>query len=216
MRTLIVSDIHLTHDFDESKFRFLTRLFSDYDSIILNGDFWDGFGTTFDRFVTSKWKDLFPLLKSKRAIYLYGNHDQKEYSDKRVSLFSAEQMVSYKLNEGATSYHIEHGNLLEPGLDVVLPSRSILYYVNICAHLVEHIFVMFGSPQNLLLKQTNKVIKKKLKKRTITGWFLCGHTHIAEIDKKNKFANSGFIQYGKATYLVVDSSGPLLKKEWYK
>lgn len=216
MRTLIVSDIHLTHEFDESKFRFLTRLFSEYDAIILNGDIWDGFSTTFDRFVTSKWKDLFPLLKSKRAIYLYGNHDQKEYADSRVSLFSAEQMVCYTLTAGTTSYHVEHGNLLEPGVDLALPSRTILFYINFFAHLVEYIFVRMGSPQNLLLKQTNKVIKKKLRKRNRTGWFLCGHTHIAEMDMKNKFANSGFIQYGKATYLVVDSSGPILKKEWYK
>lgn len=217
MRTLIISDIHLTHRFDEKKYIFLEKLISSYENIILNGDFWDGFSTTFDRFITSKWSRLFPLLKSKGAIYLYGNHDQKEYSDERVSLFSVSQKENHLIEVGLEKYHIEHGHVLEPGVDDIVPfSRTLLKYLNFITHLTENILVRLGSPQNILMKQANKSIKKKLKKQQFTHWYLCGHTHIAEFDEKNKFANSGFIQYGKATYLIVDSSGPILKKEWYK
>lgn len=217
MKTLVVSDLHLTHVFDEKKYLFLENLFSSYDRIILNGDFWDGFSTTFDRFVASKWSRLFPLLINKGTIYLFGNHDIKEYSDERVALFSTIQNEYYLIEEGLEKYHIEHGHILEPGVDgLIRLSRTLLKYINFSTHLVENILVRLGSPQNIIMEQANKAIKGKLKKKQFPHWYLCGHTHVAEYDGKNKFANSGFVQYGKATYLVIDSSGIELKKERYK
>ena len=212
MKTLIISDIHLTHVFDEKKFLFLEKLFSSYEKIILNGDFWDGYITTFDRFISSQWKKLFPLLKEKGAIYLYGNHDQKQFSDKRVSLFSVEQKDSYILQYSSTIYHIEHGHLLYPSIDMTFPpSRKFLTF-----HIIEHLLVFLGSPHNFILRQANNIMKKKLRKKQFPHWYLCGHIHVAELDEKNKFANSGFVQFGKATYLIVDSSGISLRTEWYK
>lgn len=217
MKTLVVSDVHLTHVFDENKYLFLENLFSSYDRVILNGDFWDGFSTRFDRFITSRWSGLFPLLKNKGAIYLFGNHDIREYSDERTALFSALQQESFLMKENFTTYHIEHGHVLEPGVDgLIRLSRNFLKYVNFTAHVVENIFVRLGSPQNMIIRQANKGIKRKLKKKQFPHWYLCGHTHVAEYDKKNKFANSGFIQYGRATYLTIDSSGVELKREKYK
>ena len=128
MRTLIISDTHLTHRFDERKYYFLEKLISSYDHVILNGDFWDGYTTTFDKFVNSKWSGLFPLLKAKNAIYLFGNHDQERYTDERVNLFSVEQKKSHTIEIGIDTYHIEHGHVLEPGIDGILPiPRSLLY-----------------------------------------------------------------------------------------
>jgi predicted phosphodiesterase len=217
MKTLIISDIHLTHHFDEKKYLFLENLFLQHDAIILNGDFWDGFSTTFNQFVSSKWSGLFPLLKSKGAIYLFGNHDHKEYMDERVNLFSIMQKENHLLEIGSDIYHIEHGHMLEPGIDGIIPlSRSLLKYINFTTHIIENILVRLGSPQNIIMKQANKAIKKKLHKKQFPHWYLCGHTHVAEFDKPNKFANSGFVQYGKASYLIVDSSGPSLQTEWYK
>jgi predicted phosphodiesterase len=218
MKTLVISDIHLTHRFDEKKYLFLESLFSQYDAIILNGDFWDGFSTTFNRFIASKWSRLFPLLKEKKAIYLYGNHDKEVYCDSRTSLFSAYQAHEYSLQEGITTYHFEHGDRYAPGIDAYFPYswRTFLQFINTSTHIVENIFIRFmGSPQNMFLKMENKKIKKAIKNKQ-NAWFICGHTHYAEFDEKRKFANSGFIQYGKATYLSIDSSGIELKKERYK
>lgn len=217
MKTLIISDTHLTHKFDEKKFLFLKNLFSQYDNIILNGDFWDGYSTTFDQFISSKWSGLFSLLKNKGAIYLFGNHDKKIFNDERMSLFSTVQKDFHLLTINTLSYHIEHGQALYPSFDDLFSlSRKVLLYVNFITHLIENTLMKIGSPQNTLLKRANRSIKNKLKTKKFPHWYLCGHTHVAEFDLKNKFVNSGYIQYGKATYLIIDSQGPSLQTQWYK
>lgn len=216
MKTLIISDVHLTHRFDEKKFFFLKDLLSSVDQVILNGDFWDGYRTTFDRFIGSSWSLLFPLLKKKRAIYLYGNHDQQKFSDNRVSLFSHSQKDSHQLKVKGTIYHVEHGHMLCPSIDILYPlSKRSLFYINFFFQKIEHLLVLFKSPHNVILRHENAKIKRSLSTIQFPHWYLCGHTHFAEIDKKNKFANSGFIQFGKATYLIVDSSGISLQTNWY-
>jgi len=208
MKTVIVSDIHLTHRYDERKFLFLKELFSSADKIILNGDFWDGYITTFDRFVDSPWKNLFPLLREKEAIYLYGNHDQKRFSDERVSLFSMEQKDYHELMVKNEVYHVEHGQILCPSIDMIYPlSRTSLYYINVVFNKIEALLVYLKSPHNSVLKYENRKIKKKLQLAKVPYFYICGHTHYPEIDKDNKFANSGYIQYKRATYLIIDSSG---------
>jgi len=219
MKTLVVSDIHLNHLFDEKKFLFLKELFSSVDHVILNGDFWDGYSTTFDRFIDSPWKKLFPLLKKKKTIYLYGNHDQKKFSDTRVSLFSVIQQDSYRLKLKNITYHIEHGHILCPTIDVRFPfffSRQSMYYINVISQKIEHISTLLKSPHNSILRQRNTKTKKKLQTMQFPHWYICGHTHYAEIDEKNKFTNSGFVQFGKASYLIVDSSGLSLQTNRYQ
>ena len=121
MKTLIISDTHLYHVFDKRKFFLLKKLFSSVDQVILNGDFWDGYRTTFDTFVSSPWKELFPLLKKKGAIYIYGNHDRKNFSDERTSLFSIIQKSNHLLTVDKQTYHIEHGHLLHKPIDSLYP-----------------------------------------------------------------------------------------------
>lgn len=217
MKTLIVSDIHLSHVFDKKKFLFLEKLFSSYDKIILNGDFWDGYITTFDRFIESPWKGLFSLLRKKEAIYLFGNHDQKQFSDERRNLFSVEQKDTHKIEINSITYHVEHGHVVFPSIDDSLHlSRALLLYVNTVFQYVEHLFVSLWSPHNIVIKQSNQTMKRRLKAKKFPHWYVCGHTHYAEFDSKNRYSNSGFIQYGKASYLIADSSGLSLRTEWYK
>ncbi len=217
MKTVIISDVHLNHHFDERKFLFLKELISSCDRIILNGDFWDGYRTTFEIFLASRWKQLFPLLIKKNALYIYGNHDQKKYSNKKVSLFSVEQKDSYEITVNKITYHIEHGHLLAHSIDIEYPFLPHLFFYveNNIAQRLECIFTYINSPHNMLLRYINSRTKKKLRAMIFPNWYLCGHTHYAEIDKKNKFANSGFIQFGKATYLIVDSFGLSLHTKRY-
>ncbi|MFH1188842.1 MAG: metallophosphoesterase [bacterium] len=216
MKTLIVSDVHLYHVFDEKKFLFLKKLFSSVDTIILNGDFWDGYRTTFDAFISSPWKSLFPLLKKKKTIYLYGNHDQKYFANKRVSLFSHEQKESHLITVNQQTYHIEHGHLLYKTIDIIYSlSRTALYIINNVSQRGENVLTKIGSPHNIIIKKGNEKIKKILREKQFPHWYICGHTHYTEVDKKNKFANSGFIQFGKASYLIIDSSGLSLHTKKY-
>ena len=72
MKTLVLSDTHLTDRFDERKFNFLRAIILPSDQVIINGDFWDSWFTDFDGFVSSKWSGLFLLLLKKNTIYLNG------------------------------------------------------------------------------------------------------------------------------------------------
>jgi predicted phosphodiesterase len=217
MKTLIISDVHLNHVFDEKKYLYLENLISSVDQVILNGDFWDAYRTTFDAFISSSWKGLFPQLLKKNTIYLYGNHDRKTFSDERVSLFSIEQKDSHRITgNNKEIYHIEHGHLLQKSIDITFPlSRKTLFYINNCMQRIEYILTILGSPHNILLKKENAKIKKKLQNKNFPYWYICGHTHFAELDEENKFANSGYIQHRKSSFLLIDQSGITLKTERY-
>jgi len=216
MKTLIISDTHLSHVFDEKKYLFLKDLFASVNQIILNGDFWDGHLISFDRFVTSPWNKLFPILKNKKAIYLYGNHDRKKFSDNRTSLFSVEQKENYLLVVGQQKYHIEHGHILQNSVDVKynLPKKT-WSHITKAGQRLEHILSFIGRPHNIILKRENLKMKKKLQVMKFPHWYICGHTHFAELDKTNKFVNSGLVQFGEASYLIVDTSGISLKTDRY-
>ncbi len=219
MKTLIISDIHLTHVFDEKKFLFLKDLISSYDEVVLNGDFWDGYLTTFDRFLASPWSNLFPLLKNKRTVYLFGNHDQEKFNDERANLFSVEQKHTHSLHIGGKTYILEHGHRLNPAVDTKYHiSMRAMYFITYFSQKIERILVRMGSPQNIVVHLANLNIIQKLKRKKESHWYVCGHTHFAEVNKKAKFANSGFVLYGKASYIVIDDSysTPILKSEWYK
>jgi len=77
----------------------------------VNGDFWSCYSSTFDEFLDSDWAGLFPLMLEKKTIYIYGNHDRKEFMDERVNTFSVEQSSIKLLDIRSNTFHIEHGNL---------------------------------------------------------------------------------------------------------
>lgn len=55
-------------------------------------------------------------------------------------------------------------------------------------------------------------IQKRLKRNEI---YICGHTHWAEVDEKNQYANSGIICGCLGQYLLIDKGKLILKEEWY-
>jgi predicted phosphodiesterase len=216
MKILVISDVHLDLPFEPKKYNFLKKIISDCDQVILNGDFWEGQFISFSQFIFSPWKQLFPILKTKKTIYIYGNHDKKIKIDKNVELFSIKQTERYELLISNTKYIFEHGNRLYPFHDETthpyIPKKSHLI------ELLEWIVInIFGKPLiTLLLFHFNLVIKKKLKNELKKNEiYVCGHTHFAEIDIKNQFINTGFIKQGLGQYLIIDNGTPRLMEEWY-
>jgi len=215
MTILVFSDTHLTGRFNKKKFLFLSRIINKADKVIVNGDFWDGHLTTFNSFFTSKWSTLFKLLKQKGTIYIYGNHDRKEYSDSRVSSFSTIQSNSYMMKFNSQNYYFEHGNNFLFSIDKKLRFKSyrlvkILTHIANCFELpIQHLRIWFGGIIS------NNRIKKKRNGETKNGYLICGHTHYPEIDHKNKFLNTGFMKFGIASYLLIDENGIQLRKESY-
>src|SRR3989338_10652126 len=201
MRTIIFSDSHLTEKFDLLKFNFLTRIIELADKVVINGDFWDGYVTSFDRFVNSEWKKLFPLLKSKKTIYLYGNHDSSDLSDARVNLFSSFQDTSYFIKSGDFNFKIEHGHNFVQYSDKKWP-LVLVRLITIFYNLNHFIKFRFQKKQLLeLYRDLNINFKKRF---TAENFLITGHTHGAEISLAKRFANSGFIQWGYGSYLVLE------------
>lgn len=205
MRVLVFSDTHLTHKFDEAKFSQLYSLLDQsWDKIIINGDFWDGFSTTFDKFLGSKWSDLFPLLKD-RTVYIYGNHDRQEYCDERTSHFSKTAADHYQLRVGERDYYITHGHQFFQTSDTkypILRNKFTNYLVmqtfkwGVGKRGRAYFHKRFYQNGNRLQQQF------KLKHLPKDTTLVCGHSHLYE-DNQPGYLNSGFIDFGVLDYLVL-------------
>lgn len=208
---LIISDTHLSHIFVRSKFLFLQQALDQCDQAIINGDFWEGFLSSFDQFINSPWQDLFPLMKKKEAIYLYGNHDPEERSDERRSYFSVKQGSVTTFRSGGLEFRIEHGHRISPSLGGNRPlvPRFIL-----------------GIPPRIEAKrvrlpdvfhdynQRNNKIKQWIQAHLPAPEILvCGHSHRAEISLSERFANSGSVKWRRGQYLLVTNGAVELQTQ---
>lgn len=218
MRVLVFSDSHLSARFEKRKFELLKRIITEADRVIINGDFWEGHLTTFQKFIDSPWKQLFPLLKEKKAVYLYGNHDRESYSDKGVELFSVQHGRRYTMKIGAIEFVFEHGDRICP----MVEEDSVL---NKFILVIQHTFniselIVFRYLNRIFTKyaygryntQIKTALKKELKPHQ---FFICGHTHYAEYDPERRFANSGFVRHGLAQYILIEDGIIVPKEEWY-
>jgi len=222
MNILVFSDTHLYLPFDEKKFNFLKKIISKYDQVIINGDFFDNYMISFADFINSPWNQLFPLLKKKKAIYIFGNHDQKKFSDQRLNLFSDVQTSIYHLS--SVNYHLvfTHGQQFRktPDLFVNKNLKQVVSMVVKIAHFNRQLLTnIFGRLfLSLRFAYRNIATKEKAIKTIKDNEFIVvGHNHWAEVDEKNHFACCGAILYGFAQYLTIDlTSGKItLHEEWY-
>jgi predicted phosphodiesterase len=206
-RLIIVSDLHLTDWFDEVQADFLQTLFRSADQIILNGDFWDGLMIPFEKFVTSEWKkQLFPLLKQKQALYLYGNHDDKEFCDERVALFSTRQAKQQQLAFGEYTLQVEHGEEFYPFHEKMpfLPQAKLLHYVIVwIERLVQVTLGLHFLQQHFYHRLSTDMAaaaKPTLGSKTI---LVCGHTHNPEINLPEQYINGGFTKHGISQFIEI-------------
>ncbi|MEI6326690.1 MAG: metallophosphoesterase family protein [Candidatus Roizmanbacteria bacterium] len=212
MTTLVISDTHLCDPFDVKKLNHLLKLFSQHDRIILNGDFWEGYWYTFDEFLNSKWSALFPILKQKHAIYIYGNHDRETYSDSRRDRFSDVSCWRHVEKIGATTYIFEHGNRLALKFDEKVHMQRVSSILFVPFYLVEMFIVRVLGLRffHLLFGGLNRRIKKLLEQELKEGEiFVCGHTHCKEYAPESQFVNTGVNKYGYSEYGVIDETGAM-------
>lgn len=218
MTTLIFSDTHLTGRFNQRRFNYLVELFNEVDQIVINGDLWDGYLTSFDKFYHSKWNQLFPLLKEKHAIYLYGNHDRAEYSDIRVKEFSHMQADRFELRLPGFTLQIQHGHGICPTLEMRFP-RFPWRKIGIThgSHLGQKLLYGYlRVPPSKLSRLMNRKMRayaqKHLKSDTV---LVCGHTHTQERSQDGRFINTGLMTHGVAQYLLVTDGQIQLVNERY-
>ncbi len=225
MNILVFSDTHLYLPFDEKKFDYLKKIINEADRIIINGDFFDDYMISFDDFIKSPWNQLFPLLKEKKAVYVFGNHDQQKFSDKRLNLFSDIQTSIYHLSTINYQLVFTHGHQFRKTADLSIKNITVVmpvinFIINI-AHFFRQTMVNILGRTFLKLRfaYRNKATKERALKTIKSDQFIIvGHNHWAEVDEINHFACCGAILYGFAQYLTIDSeSGKItLHEQWYE
>ncbi len=220
MKTLIVSDIHLGRVANEAKLDFLYSLFSSYDHIILNGDFWCYYSTDFKNFLRSRWNVLFPILKKKEAVYIYGNHDRAQWCLEGTEKFSSTQTSRYSFDVGEKKFLIEHGDR---------PFNKLCINNFLAIKFCRFINRVFSDDWYLRMSSEffNETIPNffnaQLKEFLVSGntdvkdcYYVFGHTHAAEIDQELKFINTGCIGPKKAEFLEIDNKELNLRTHTYK
>jgi len=222
MKYLIFSDTHLSgYSFDQNQYDKLVEVISTADRVIINGDFFDAYLSTFNDFYLSQWSQLFPLLKKKKAIYIYGNHDRPEYMDERVTDFSVEQTYRKEITLNNKAFIVQHGQSFAPDFDGRFPSISYYlawFYPRYFYHeqndtWFNKLFIKhyIGNKNKFIHGELKKSIEY-LKKRNPScknQWFICGHSHIAEHNQQLKFVNTGLFRRGFAEYAFLEESGKI-------
>lgn len=206
MKTVVFSDTHLTENFDSRQFNAIVKIVQDANQVIINGDFWDGFFTSFEKFINSRWQELFPILKSKDTIYLFGNHDPEKLSDERRELFSIEQKLLHKLQVGQHSVHIEHGDRILPFYDspskyypATLPHR----FNEIIQKKIEKFIARFDKSHFYNKFQNKRIQRMRSALVNQEDILVTGHTHCPEFNLNEKFINVGMIRLGVLQYLEI-------------
>lgn len=212
MKLVIFSDTHLTEKFNFKLFNKLQRAISDADLIIINGDFWDQYLTTFDQFMNSPWRALFKQLKQHKTVYLFGNHDRETQSDDRRLQFCDEVAEFYEIEIGKRKLRIEHGNRFVSDSHPPRWFGKLTFWVQ--ALLVK------VRPLTIFLRIIQRKWNRKMKTWATENLeddqlLICGHSHLQEQDLSSKFINAGFNCYGHHQYLVIEDDNLTLIRDRY-
>lgn len=211
MKTVLFSDTHLSHQLDASKFQLLKKIIYSADRIIINGDFWDSYLTTFDCFLHSGWNDLFPLLKQRQTVYIIGNHDPLYAIDHRWQLFANTLTEKYVLAVGNKKLHIEHGHGHHRTFDLQYPNTAWLLsrwysYLNKLeegGHLLSPVYQFIAQKS---LNDTELLTFAK-KQRTQQDWYIFGHSHLKKYSESIHYVNPGQFRCGVGNWLHIDQLG---------
>ena len=208
MRILIFGDLHLSTKFNQAKFNKIVNLVNSVDEVIINGDFWDSAYCNFDEFTKSKWNQLFPVLKRKSAIYLYGNHDKKEWCDDRVTLFSVKQGKTYEIDFSNHKVYAMHGDNQVYGSHWQKMPDWLEKFLWRIGNVIEGTLVKIFGKHFLKWyhKGTNNRFKEaKLKEFGVEPLVFYNHTHAQERDDKTRCHNTGCMKYGLFQYVIFDT-----------
>lgn len=214
MKILVFSDTHLTEVFDQDLYNYIAKLVKSVDLVIINGDFWDAYLTTFDQFVNSGWSKLFPLLRKKNTVYLFGNHDKKEFADDRIRLFAKKFGYKYHFRSGDKLFEVAHGDKLAPTYDQIPifknPNVVRVFYKSLKKAMTNHktakSFVTFMEyHRNLGQERTLQKYAKKQKQNNKRIFHIFGHTHLTKMDIDSRYINTGVFEKNKKGFVIIEN-----------
>ncbi|MBN1162426.1 metallophosphoesterase family protein [Patescibacteria group bacterium] len=208
----VFSDTHLITLFNKKKHDKILHIIETCDKVIINGDFWDAFRISFDKFLKSKWKRLFKPLKEKDCVYIFGNHDPESFSDERVAEFCNVATHSYEMEFNGHKYVFQHGHNISLCPDISLPfidKTKVQHFIYHIFYLSQFILYKLTKTFYYLIlgfkpeKQMRKWQKNNLDEKTV---LITSHTHYGRLDIKNKFVNTGMNYLGTFQYIQLDTS----------
>lgn len=211
-KIVLFSDSHLDTRFNDLQFRALRKIITAADVVVIAGDFWADKYITFDAFMKTKWRKLFPYLKKKETYYLFGNHDMPLHSDDRIFTFCTHAGFWLKLKAGALLLHIEHGHLRSNFLirAVLLLFEKHPKVLHILTIPIEQLSMLYvdvlkrtGIP---LSKRVNTSYKHKRIGLDPQEILVMGHTHTPEIDLNMKYVNLGLTHHGYFSYVLIENN----------
>lgn len=204
MKTIIFSDTHITHRYNEERGRAFKELINPFEKVIINGDFIDKYFTDYAKLMISGWKDFFNLLSEKDAIYILGNHDSEDYAFNVLRPYFQEITRVYNLKIGKWQIHIEHGDRIAPTLDVYSPeifgNRYMVAVGNLMTDITTKVYPDFFRSSNRKMKKWGR---KNLSEEEI---LICGHSHLADFSLEERFVNTGVSKFDYIQYLMVTDS----------
>jgi predicted phosphodiesterase len=212
MKTLIFNDTHLTDAFDQEWFNYIAKLLDGVDQIVINGDFWDGYLTTWDEFFNSNWTKLLELLASKDCIYVFGNHDKENFMDERIYKFAKVATHNHELSFGKKLFKISHGDKIAPTYDNTFlfrnpdktrPKYQLFERLVHGNKLINKIYQPLNEMKNL--KQMVALKNHASKNYNKNEYHVFGHSHISEFNPDCGFINVGAFQNGSPSYLIIEN-----------
>jgi predicted phosphodiesterase len=213
METLVFSDTHFTRKFDKKRYLKLKSLIEKANKVIIDGDFWEGLSIPFTDFLNSEWKILFPLLKSKDTIYVFGNHDDPAMSDERIYEFCNQAVADYKLETSTIKYYFTHGqDFLFPKLKDrslgIKRALKLLTKIDIfVAGIIQGILFKIFGPAVFPEKFNKMTLEERKRIAPLDYLLVCGHSHRPLYQPNLNFIDIGFFNYGWANYMLINEQG---------
>jgi len=218
MKILVFSDTHLSK-FDSKKYEFLKKIILDSDRVIINGDFIDDWLISGEAFLNSKWKSLFPLLLAKKTIYVRGNHE-RAITHKVADHFSIKFCDNHEEYINGQKFLFEHGD------KILKKHQSLFLRVNnerfTKIRPLLKLLLFFRSSFNTLFPRFSKKCPNSKKNNILKNYhnnrdffLITGDTHNTELDIETKFANTGAIMNGYASYILITDGNVKLYNQNY-
>ena len=178
MKRVIISDTHIGTRFynSDALLRFLQS--EDCDEIILAGDIIDFIKIPV--FTERCLQILNQIRKSKKVIYVVGNHDESLLGVIGKTIMNVEFMKRYDFEENGRRFRIEHGDTYDKG---AFANRVFVKLLSVIQNILEFTFNF-----DFTTWWTEKQIKKHklrsiihiLRHHPKIDVFIMGHTHIPE------------------------------------
>lgn len=208
-------------EFDPALFSAIVRQIQKVDRVIINGDFWDSYLCQFDQFVESEWKKLFPYLKAKKTIYIFGNHDLEEELNEKTDLFSDQQLESYRFKSGKKHIVVAHGHQI--GKEFQHRHPLLTKYLKFLYPLI-HASESWRGPlgwirvwyrESSIKRMWQEVQRDCMQLKGDADALIIGHIHKPKIDEQRQIYCPGASRYGNFRYVLIDQGKITLNESKY-